>query len=124
MNISVREWQIIINFHRLFLQDGLHEGAAISELQKRLEISGLLSNPEPIIDEIEDKELIQLASTVGSEEAVSNMQVSNISYVLVDFCNFGACIAQFTYPMVFEGCASTPRPLEEVFTTIYNFEGA
>ncbi|KAL8490945.1 hypothetical protein ACS0TY_022814 [Phlomoides rotata] len=38
-------------------KEGLREGSAISELQKRLEISGLQSNPELIIDEIEDKVL-------------------------------------------------------------------
>ncbi|KAL8538804.1 hypothetical protein ACS0TY_000712 [Phlomoides rotata] len=55
-------------------KEGLREGSAIAELQRRLEISGLQSNPELIIDEIEDKELIQLASRIDSEEAVSNMQ--------------------------------------------------
>lgn len=55
-------------------KDGLREGDAVTELQKRLEISGLLSNSMHIIDEMEDKELIQQALRVGGKEAVSNMQ--------------------------------------------------
>ncbi|KAL0303546.1 UNVERIFIED_CONTAM: protein GLUTELIN PRECURSOR ACCUMULATION 3 [Sesamum radiatum] len=49
-------------------------GSAVSELQKRLEVSNLLSNPQCIMDEVEDKELLQLASRVHSEQAVSNLQ--------------------------------------------------
>ena len=37
-----------------------------------------------IVDEMEDKELIQQALRVGGKEAVSNMQVSNIAFVLAD----------------------------------------
>ncbi|EYU19793.1 hypothetical protein ABFS82_06G087500 [Erythranthe guttata] len=50
------------------------EGSAFSELQKRLEISNLLSNPENIMNEMEDKELIKLASRIGGEEASSDMR--------------------------------------------------
>ena len=51
------------------------EGDAITELQKRLQISGLLSTSVQIVDEMEDKELIQQALRVGGKDAVSNMQV-------------------------------------------------
>lgn len=56
-----------------FSQEG-QRGDAVAELQKRLEISGLLSNSMHIVDEMEDKELIQQALRVGGKEAVSNMQ--------------------------------------------------
>ncbi|KAL0299039.1 UNVERIFIED_CONTAM: protein GLUTELIN PRECURSOR ACCUMULATION 3, partial [Sesamum radiatum] len=55
-------------------KDSQRYESAVSELQKRLEISNLLSNPQCIIDEVEDKELLQLASRVHSEQAVSNLQ--------------------------------------------------
>ncbi|KAG8380609.1 hypothetical protein BUALT_Bualt06G0033500 [Buddleja alternifolia] len=55
-------------------KDGQREGSAISELQKRFEISTLFSGPEHVINEMEDKELIQLASKFGGEEAVGMMQ--------------------------------------------------
>ncbi|GFP93060.1 hypothetical protein PHJA_001450300 [Phtheirospermum japonicum] len=54
-------------------KEGQREGSAVSELQRRLEISPLLSNHELIIDELEDKELIQLASRVG-DKVVGNIQ--------------------------------------------------
>ncbi|XP_047975792.1 protein GLUTELIN PRECURSOR ACCUMULATION 3 isoform X1 [Salvia hispanica] len=55
-------------------KESQREGDAIAELQKRLEITGLLSNSMHIVDEMEDKELIQQALRVGGKEAVSNMQ--------------------------------------------------
>ncbi|XP_011076909.1 host cell factor isoform X1 [Sesamum indicum] len=55
-------------------KDNQRYGSAVSELQKRLEISNLLSTPQCIMDEVEDKELLQLASRVHSEQAVSNLQ--------------------------------------------------
>ncbi|XP_051119850.1 protein GLUTELIN PRECURSOR ACCUMULATION 3 [Andrographis paniculata] len=55
-------------------KDGQSERFAISELQKRLQISTLRSNPERIVDEMDDKELLQLASRVGGENSVTKMQ--------------------------------------------------
>ncbi|PIN08711.1 hypothetical protein CDL12_18700 [Handroanthus impetiginosus] len=55
-------------------KEGEREESAIAELQKRLEISTLISNHKHIMDEEEDKELIQLASRVSGEQDVSNMQ--------------------------------------------------
>ncbi|KAK6136023.1 hypothetical protein DH2020_030233 [Rehmannia glutinosa] len=55
-------------------KEGLGEGSALSELQKRLEISPLLSNPDHIVNELEDKELTQLASRVGDKEAVQALR--------------------------------------------------
>lgn len=43
-------------------------------------MSGLLSNSLYIVDEMEDKELIQQALRVGGKEAVNNMQVSRMSH--------------------------------------------
>lgn len=51
------------------------EGSAVLELQKRLEISVLHSNPEKIIDEMEDTEFVQLASRVVGEGAVEKREV-------------------------------------------------
>ncbi|XP_022841437.1 tip elongation aberrant protein 1 [Olea europaea var. sylvestris] len=50
------------------------EGSAVLELQKRLEISVLHSNPEKIIDEMEDTEFVQLASRVVGEGAVEKRE--------------------------------------------------
>ncbi|XP_057804192.1 protein GLUTELIN PRECURSOR ACCUMULATION 3 isoform X2 [Salvia miltiorrhiza] len=55
-------------------KESQREGDAITELQKRLEVSGLLSKSMHIVDEMEDKELIQQALRVGGKETVSNMQ--------------------------------------------------
>ncbi|KAL6551901.1 hypothetical protein OROGR_008055 [Orobanche gracilis] len=55
-------------------KEGQREGDAIAELQKRLEMSGVLFNSLHIVDEMEDKELIQQALRVGGKEAVNNMQ--------------------------------------------------
>ncbi|KAL3630094.1 G protein alpha subunit [Castilleja foliolosa] len=55
-------------------KEGQRDGSAVLELGKRLEISPLLSNHELIIDELEDKELVQLASRVGNKVVVSNIK--------------------------------------------------
>ncbi|XP_073123877.1 protein GLUTELIN PRECURSOR ACCUMULATION 3 [Henckelia pumila] len=55
-------------------QEGQNEVPTMSELHKRLEISISLSNPKPILDEMEDEEFNQLRSIVGDSTA-SNIQV-------------------------------------------------
>ncbi|XP_047964759.1 protein GLUTELIN PRECURSOR ACCUMULATION 3-like [Salvia hispanica] len=50
-------------------KESQREGDAITELQKRLQISGLLSTSVQIVDEMEDKELIQQALRVGGKDA-------------------------------------------------------
>lgn len=104
------------------LQDGQSEGDAVTELQKRLEISGLLSNSMHIIDEMEDKELIQQALRVGGKEAVSNMQVLQYCLRLSKFYH-SIVLALYPDSMLVKGCAGTPRPLDEISSRSYNFEG-
>ncbi|KAK4489664.1 hypothetical protein RD792_005476 [Penstemon davidsonii] len=50
------------------------ERSLVKDLQKRLEISTVLSTAKPIINEMEDNEFMQLASTVVGEDTASNMQ--------------------------------------------------
>lgn len=45
------------------------------ELHKRLEISISLSNPKPILDEMEDEDFTQLRSTVVGDRTANNIQV-------------------------------------------------
>ncbi|CAL2239931.1 unnamed protein product [Prunus armeniaca] len=55
------------------------EESVVSELQKRLGISvSLLGNGVPIVDELEDGEFVQLASSLVGERVSSNQQVSDI----------------------------------------------
>lgn len=55
------------------------EESVVSELQKRLGISVyLLGNGVPVVDELEDKEFVQLASSLVGERVSSNQQVSDI----------------------------------------------
>ncbi|CAL8118795.1 unnamed protein product [Prunus armeniaca] len=55
------------------------EESVVSELQKRLGISvSLLDNGVPIVDELEDGEFVQLASSLVGERVFSNQQVSDI----------------------------------------------
>ncbi|VVA29233.1 PREDICTED: rab9 effector with kelch [Prunus dulcis] len=55
------------------------EESVVSELQKRLGISvSLLGNGVPIVDELEDTEFVQLASSLVGERVSSNQQVSDI----------------------------------------------
>ncbi|XP_009336997.2 protein GLUTELIN PRECURSOR ACCUMULATION 3 isoform X3 [Pyrus x bretschneideri] len=55
------------------------EESAVSELQKRLGISvSLLGNGVPIVDEVEDKEFIQLASNLVGERVFSDERVSDV----------------------------------------------
>ncbi|KAH0980997.1 hypothetical protein GBA52_008174 [Prunus armeniaca] len=57
------------------------EESVVSELQKRLGISvSLLGNGVPIVDELEDGEFVQLASSLVGERVSSNQQVSDIQY--------------------------------------------
>ena len=57
-------------------QGSQREQSAVSELQRRLEISVSLSSPGfPIVDELEDKEFLELASSLFGERVSSNLQV-------------------------------------------------
>ncbi|XP_028085819.1 protein GLUTELIN PRECURSOR ACCUMULATION 3-like isoform X2 [Camellia sinensis] len=58
-------------------ESGMKE-SAVSELQKRLEISVSLSSPETqIIDELEDTEFLELASRLVGENVAGNEQISH-----------------------------------------------
>ncbi|XP_028088086.1 uncharacterized protein LOC114288713 isoform X2 [Camellia sinensis] len=58
-------------------ESGMKE-SAVSELQKRLEISVSLSSPETqIIDELEDTEFLELASRLIGENVAGNEQISH-----------------------------------------------
>ncbi|XP_028768396.1 protein GLUTELIN PRECURSOR ACCUMULATION 3 isoform X1 [Neltuma alba] len=51
------------------------EKSLVSELQKRLEITVSMSSSRlPIVDELEDKELLELASSLAGEQVSSNLQ--------------------------------------------------
>lgn len=57
-------------------QGSQREQSAVSELQRRLEISvSLSSSGLPIVDELEDKEFLELASSFIGEGVSSNLQV-------------------------------------------------
>ncbi|KAK4593173.1 hypothetical protein RGQ29_017352 [Quercus rubra] len=57
------------------LEGSQREQSAVSELQRRLEISVSLSSPGfPIVDELEDKEFLELASSLSGERVSSNLQ--------------------------------------------------
>ncbi|XP_050281975.1 protein GLUTELIN PRECURSOR ACCUMULATION 3 [Quercus robur] len=57
------------------LEGSQREQSAVSELQRRLEISVSLSSPGfPIVDELEDKEFFELASSLFGERVSSNLQ--------------------------------------------------
>ncbi|XP_042955812.1 protein GLUTELIN PRECURSOR ACCUMULATION 3 isoform X2 [Carya illinoinensis] len=57
------------------LEGSQREQSAVSELQRRLEISVLLSSSGlPIVNELEDKEFLELASTLTGERVSSNLQ--------------------------------------------------
>ena len=61
------------------------EESVVSELQKRLDISVSISVPDlQVIDELEDKEFLELASSlIGAGEKVSNNgEISNNQVVL------------------------------------------
>ncbi|KAL7204507.1 hypothetical protein ACSBR2_017559 [Camellia fascicularis] len=51
--------------------------SAVSELQKRLQISVSLSSETQIIDELEDKEFLELASQLIGENVAGNEQISH-----------------------------------------------
>ncbi|KAL7234423.1 hypothetical protein ACSBR1_017927 [Camellia fascicularis] len=58
-------------------ESGMKE-SAVSELQKRLEISVSLSSLETqIIDELEDREFLELASRLVGENVAGNEQISH-----------------------------------------------
>lgn len=67
-------------------QASLKEESAVSELQKRLDVSVSISVPElQVIDELEDREFLELAtSLIGTGEKVSNN--GQISHTQVAFC--------------------------------------
>ncbi|KAG6680355.1 hypothetical protein I3842_13G037500 [Carya illinoinensis] len=57
------------------LEGSQREQSAVSELQRRLEISvSLSSSGLPIVNELEDKEFLELASTLTGERVSSNLQ--------------------------------------------------
>lgn len=57
-------------------QGSQREQSAVSELQRRLEISvSLSSSGLPIVNELEDKEFLELASTLTGERVSSDLQV-------------------------------------------------
>ncbi|GMN52715.1 hypothetical protein TIFTF001_021868 [Ficus carica] len=61
------------------MRESQREQSAVSELQKKLGISVSLSgNRAPIVDELEDKELIELASSLIGEKVSGNGQLSHI----------------------------------------------
>lgn len=69
-------------------QESQTEESAVSDLQKRLGISvSLPSNGVPIVDELEDRELIELASSLVGErvsihERVSHIQVGYLTLII------------------------------------------
>lgn len=57
-------------------QGSQREQSAVSELQRRLEISvSLSSSGFPIVDELEDQEFLELGSSLVGERVSSNLQV-------------------------------------------------
>lgn len=57
-------------------QESQTEKSLLSELQRRLQISVSLSSSRlPIVDELEDKELLELASKLAGGQVSSNLQV-------------------------------------------------
>ncbi|KAK3228450.1 hypothetical protein Dsin_000331 [Dipteronia sinensis] len=61
------------------VQESQMEGSAVEELQKRLDISILLSsNGNQIVDEFEDKEFLDLASRLTGERTISNEQAIQV----------------------------------------------
>ncbi|KAL2458126.1 Galactose oxidase/kelch repeat superfamily protein [Abeliophyllum distichum] len=55
-------------------EEGQIEGSAVSQLQRRLEISVLHSHLDKIIDEMEDNEFVQMASRVVVEGSVGKIE--------------------------------------------------
>ncbi|GER51229.1 galactose oxidase/kelch repeat superfamily protein [Striga asiatica] len=55
-------------------KERLKEGSSMSELQKKLGIPLILSSPELVIDELEDRQLIELASRVVDAVEFTSMQ--------------------------------------------------
>ncbi|CAA0814413.1 Galactose oxidase/kelch repeat superfamily protein [Striga hermonthica] len=55
-------------------KEGLREGSSLSELQKKLGIPHIISSPELVIDESEDRQLIELASRVVDAVEFTSMQ--------------------------------------------------
>lgn len=56
--------------------------SSVSELQKRLQISVSLSNPKPTMDEMEDREFIELATQlVGG--ALDSKQVQVLGLIVM-----------------------------------------
>ncbi|XP_024030394.1 actin-fragmin kinase isoform X2 [Morus notabilis] len=61
------------------VRESQQEQSAVSELQKKLGLSVSLSgNRSPIVDELEDKEFIELASSLIGEKISGNVQLSHI----------------------------------------------
>lgn len=72
-------------------QESQSEGSAILELQKRLEISASLSNSGlQIVDELEDREFLELASGLIGEKVSNNGQVlpNHLYFMIPVFCMF------------------------------------
>lgn len=70
------------------LQENQTEGFAVEELQKRLGISiSLSSHGIQIVEEFDDKELLDLASRLAEQKVSSNEQVSSycssLGYILL-----------------------------------------
>lgn len=62
--------------YRYFCQESQTEKSLISQLQKQLEIPVSLSSSRlPIVDELKDKELLELASTSAGEQVSGDLQV-------------------------------------------------
>jgi hypothetical protein len=66
-------------------QESQSEGSAILELQKRLEISASVSSSGlQIVDELEDREFLELASGLIGDEVSNNGQVfPNYLYFMI-----------------------------------------
>ncbi|EXC25398.1 RING finger protein B [Morus notabilis] len=67
------------------VRESQQEQSAVSELQKKLGLSVSLSgNRSPIVDELEDKEFIELASSLIGEKISGNVQLSHIQLRMND----------------------------------------
>lgn len=77
--------KIAIDLYLSPQESGL-EGSAVSELQKRLEMSVSLSCPEfQITEEMEDKDFLELASQLIEETVAGTEQISHNQVNLVYF---------------------------------------
>lgn len=107
------------------LQESQRESSALVELQKKLDVSVSLSSPGlQIMDELEDREFLELASRLMGAGVFSNGQVSCIQVSLILFMIFLLVFAANNFSWWEKGNSGTSWSLEEVYTEVNTNQGA